>query len=157
MASATETAEDSFRAAFKRLKEGKPQVLPSGTPVSQNNVATEAGTDTTALKKSRYPALIREIQAYVEIAGHERAAQKERKDRKRRRKEDLETKSKSYQAQRDDAQSQVMSAKRLVLELLLENASLKARIDKLDPPPTPLRSQTQGMDMKVVKLPEIAG
>lgn len=139
MSSATETAEDRFRAAFTRLKEGNPQVLPSGTPVSQNNVATEAGTDTTALKKSRYPALIQEIQAYVELAGHEKAAQKEGKDRKRRRKEDLETKSKNFQAQRDDAQSQLMSAKRLVLELLVENASLKLRIEELLPPPTPLR------------------
>ena len=46
---------------------------------------------------------------------------------------------KTYQAQRDDAQSQVMSAKRLVLELLLENAKLKRSVEELLPPPTPLR------------------
>ena len=135
----TETAESRFREAFARLKAGKPEVLPYGTPVSQNNVAKEAGTDPTALKKARYPALIREIQAHVEISGREIAAQKDRRVRHRQRREDLATKSKNLQAQRDHAQGQLVSAHRRLLELLRENAALKVKIGELMPPPSPLR------------------
>ena len=139
MQSEPESAEQRFRAAFERLRADKPQVLPHGTPVSQNNVAKEAGTDPTALKKQRYPALIREIQAYVEIADQERTIQKERRSRQRRRREDLKVTVKKLREQRDHAQSQLASAHRAVLELLQENAILKARIEALLPPPTPLR------------------
>jgi len=57
---------DLYRAAFERLKENKPERLAKGTPVSQNNVAKEAGSDPSALKKSRFPLLIDEIQRFVE-------------------------------------------------------------------------------------------
>lgn len=60
------TAEERFREAFERLKAGEPKVLPFGTCVSQNNVAREAGCDQSALRKSRFPALIAEIQRYVD-------------------------------------------------------------------------------------------
>jgi len=113
--------------------------LAAGTPVSQNNVAKEAGTDPTALKKARYPALIREIKAYVEIAGHERAKQQETLARRRRRREDLKARVETLQAQRDHAQGQLVSAQRLILELLHENATVRARLDDLLPAPTPLR------------------
>ncbi|MCA3193162.1 MULTISPECIES: hypothetical protein [unclassified Cupriavidus] len=139
MSSATETAEQRFRLAFERLKDNKPHVLPRGTPVSQNNVAKEAGTDPTALRKARYPALVREIQAWVEINGRQRALQRKRQDRQRRNTEDLTAKVKRLEQQRDDAQSQLTSAQRLVLELLQENARLQARLDELRPLPTPLR------------------
>lgn len=137
--SAIETAEDRFREAFSRLKAGKPVVTPPGTPVSQNNVAKEAGTDPTALKKARYPALIREIQAYVEIAGHEKAAQDVRRLRRKQHRETLKTKFKMAEAQRNHAQAKLLSAERRLLELLQENAAVKARLDDLLPAPTPLR------------------
>lgn len=141
MPSATETAEGRFREAFARLKAGKPSVLGPGTAVSQNNVAKEAGTDPTALRKARYPALIREIQAYVEIAGHEKAAQAERLVRRRQRRQDIDTKVKTLQAQRDHAQAQLVGAQRRLLELLQENAAVRARLDDLLPAPTPLRNK----------------
>lgn len=59
------TAADQYRAAFERLKANCPTRLPVGTPVSQNNVAKEAGSDPSALKKSRFPLIIEEIQRYV--------------------------------------------------------------------------------------------
>lgn len=59
------SAEDNFRAAFERLKIGAPKELPLGTPVSQNNVAKEAGCDPSALRKSRFPSLVAEIQNYL--------------------------------------------------------------------------------------------
>lgn len=58
-------AGEQYRAAFERLKSNKPERLPKGTPVSQNNVAKEAGRDPSALKKTRFPLLIAEIQTYV--------------------------------------------------------------------------------------------
>lgn len=137
--SQNETAEERFRAAFERLKEDRPNVLPSGTPVSQNNVAKEAGTDPTALRKARYPALIREIQAWVELNGYEATEQKKRRDRNKKAREDVATKLKSVEAQRDYAQSQLLSAHRQVIELMEQNAHLQARIDELLPPPRPLR------------------
>jgi chromosome segregation ATPase len=139
MSSATETAEQRFRLAFERLKADKPQVLPRGTPVSQNNVAKEAGTDPTALRKARYPALIREIQAWVEINGQEKTLQRKREDRRRRDREDLTAKIKQLEQQRDDAQSQLISAQRMLLELLQDKARLQLRLDELLPPPTLLK------------------
>ncbi|CAJ3306310.1 MULTISPECIES: hypothetical protein [Burkholderia] len=139
MSSASETAEQRFRSAFERLKADEPQLLPRGTPVSQNNVAKEAGTDPTALKKVRYPALIREIQAWVEINGQEKAVQRERQDRRRRARDDLAAKVRKLEDQRDHAQAQLLNAERMVLELLQEKACLQGRLDDLLPPPTPLR------------------
>ena len=60
------SAADQYRDAFERLKLNRPQLLPKGTPVTQNNVAKEAGNDPSALKKSRFPSLIAEIKTYVE-------------------------------------------------------------------------------------------
>jgi hypothetical protein len=57
-------AEANFREAFERLKIGAQEVLPAGSMVSQNNVAREAGCDPSALRKSRFPSRIAEIQIY---------------------------------------------------------------------------------------------
>lgn len=57
-------AERRFREAFERLKAGEPLRLGRDTEVTQNNVAKEAGTDPSALRRSRYPALVTDIQAY---------------------------------------------------------------------------------------------
>lgn len=63
---ARRSAADQYREAFDRLKLNRPVLLPKGTPVTQNNVAREAGSDPSALKKSRFPSLIAEIKSYVE-------------------------------------------------------------------------------------------
>jgi hypothetical protein len=59
------TAEHAFREAFERLKANKPSRLVKHTRLSQNNVAKQAGCDPSALKKSRYPELINEIQNWL--------------------------------------------------------------------------------------------
>jgi chromosome segregation ATPase len=69
---ARRSASDQYRDAFERLKLNRPQLLPKGTPVTQNNVAKEAGSDPSALKKSRFPSLIAEIKTYVEQHAEER-------------------------------------------------------------------------------------
>lgn len=134
-----ETAEQRFRAAFERLKEGKPITLPKGTPVSQNNVAKEAGADPSALRKSRYPALIREIQAWVELDNARDKKQKQRQEKARAAREDDAAQIGRLTRQRDAVQSQLISVQHQVLELLGENARLQARVDELLPPPTTLR------------------
>lgn len=63
------TAETNFREAFERLKMGSPKLLQADAQVTQNNVAKEAGCDPSALRKSRFPSLVAEIQNYV--AAHE--------------------------------------------------------------------------------------
>lgn len=69
---ARRSAADQYRDAFERLKLNRPHLLPKGTPVTQNNVAKEAGSDPSALKKSRFPSLIAEIKTYVEQHAKER-------------------------------------------------------------------------------------
>ncbi|WP_224001811.1 hypothetical protein [Cupriavidus pinatubonensis] len=140
MSSATDSAEQRFRAAFERLKADNPSVLPRGTPVSQNNVAKEAGTDPTALRKARYPTLIREIQTWVKLAGQEQAKRKQRQQRQKQNRESLTQQIKRLTIQRDKAQSQLVGAHRQMLELLQEKARLQSRLDELLPPPTPLRA-----------------
>ncbi|AZG14477.1 MULTISPECIES: hypothetical protein [Cupriavidus] len=138
MSSTSETAEERFRQAFERLRDGHPRLLPRGTVVSQNNVAREAGADPSALKKSRYPVLVREIQTWVEIHDQLREVKAERQ-RRRRERETLESKVKRLTMERDSAQSKLENAHRAVLELLQENALLRVQVDELQPPPTPLR------------------
>ena len=65
------SAEEQYRAAFERLKNNKSERLPKGTPLSQNNVAKEAGSDPSALKKTRFPLLVDEIQKYSEVHAEE--------------------------------------------------------------------------------------
>ena len=65
------SAGEQYRAAFERLKSNKPERLPKGTPISQNNVAKEAGSDPSALKKMRFPLLVAEIQKYIEAHAEE--------------------------------------------------------------------------------------
>lgn len=138
MSSASETAEERFKSAFERLKTNEPRVLPRGTPVSQNNVAKEAGTDPSALRKLRYPALIREIQAWVDINSQHEELQQRRQARRMRARDDLATKLNATEKQRDNAQAQLVSAHRLVLELLQKNAQLESRLNEMLPSPTPL-------------------
>jgi hypothetical protein len=78
------SAEDSFRGAFDRLKRGKTTILPSGSPVTQNNVAREAGRDPSALKKDRYPLLVLEIQAYIASKSEQTKAGKRTTDNRAR-------------------------------------------------------------------------
>jgi len=54
-----------YREAFERIKENNPIRIKRGSPVTQNNIAREAGKDPSAFKKSRYPTLIQEIQDYI--------------------------------------------------------------------------------------------
>lgn len=133
-----EKAEDMYRAAFERLRDGRPTTVPLGTPVSQNNVAREAGNDPSAFKKSRFPTLIREIQAWMEINAQHKELKNKRSARRHER-QDAKAKADRYKKERDAAQSRLVSAHRAVLTLLQEKAELQRRLDDHLPPPSPLR------------------
>lgn len=118
-------AEQEFRSAFERLKNGETNVLAPGSPISQNNVAREAARDPSALKKSRYPKLVREIQAWlaahpkeVSIATTESASEVKRRNRSLR--EALEMMKK----ERDAALSMLVEADTFILELQAQLSSL---------------------------------
>src|ERR1700730_3231862 len=120
-------AATAFREAFERLKKNRPQTLPKGSAVSQNNVAKEAGCDPSALRKSLYPALIAEIQRWLE-ANRPQAPVSQRQTllSQRKRNRSLKERIEDMKAQRDSLASLLVEADVKILELTLENARLRA-------------------------------
>ncbi|WP_271009021.1 hypothetical protein [Paucibacter sp. B51] len=137
------TSEERFRQAFERLKTGTPDLLPKGTPISQNNIAKEAGCDPSALRKSRFPSLVREIQAYVEVHSHERLSQQAINLKQKKFRSEAKERLLEVIAQRDYAQSQLTSAFRRIVELSAEVKLLRIRLDEVSPPPTQLNRRTR--------------
>lgn len=110
------TAEQNFREAFERLKSNKPKICPIETMVSQNNVAKEAGTDPSALKKSRFPTLIAEIQQY--ISNMETTPSNRQKELvKKKKSRDLKERLEDVVKQRDSLASMLVEADLTILEL----------------------------------------
>lgn len=127
----TGRAEAAFKAAFERLKLGKPLRLPHGSPVSQNNVAKEAGTDPSALKKSRYPELISEIQHW--IAGNEvkkKISDRQKNIIRRDKNTILQETINAIKSQRDHLASLLLEADAKILELSLEIERLQDTLKK---------------------------
>lgn len=130
-------AERSFRSAFERLKSGHPTRLQSGSPVSQNNVAKEAGCDPSALKKSRYPDLINEIKAWKnEQVGPEPTAQQSIVALRLKRRS-LHARIEEIENQRDRAISQLLEADSKILELINENEQLRSLLPSSNTRPFP--------------------
>lgn len=121
-------AEKRFKEAFDRLKANKPKVLKVGTPVTQNNVAREAGVDPSALKKSRHPSLVLEIQDY--IANLEIDLDTEDKKKKVRTKRPIKDRLKDCQKQRDKLASICEAQANLIEQLREELRDLQNGIRK---------------------------
>lgn len=117
------TAEEEFRDAFTRLKKGKTTCLSSGSPVTQNNVAREAGRDPSALKKDRYPLLVLEIQAYITSKSEQKQGSKRTTDNRARTDKQ---KLADYRKQIDRLSSIVAAQNSTVEELLDEIDRLKS-------------------------------
>jgi hypothetical protein len=111
----TDSASGAFRAAFERLTEGRPEALPRGTPVTQNNVAREAGRDPTALKKSRYPELIAEIQQWR--TQHDPVAPQKDQPRRVRVRPSRDEVVRELIAERDLLASKLLEAETYIIEL----------------------------------------
>jgi hypothetical protein len=123
-------AELKFLEAFERLKIGKPNILPKGTILSQNNVAKETGVDPSALRRVRFPELVADIQDWIEAHKRE-ATQKSPRQMmltQRSRNRCLQEKVKALEEQRDKALSQLLDAQTHILDLTLENERLRERL-----------------------------
>jgi hypothetical protein len=126
------TAEANFRQAFERLKAAAPKVLPPGAPVSQNNVAKEAGCDPSALRKSRFPGLVEEIQAYLAKPGNERPpSERQRLLKARQRSRTARETIADLKAQRDAAASMLVEANARIGILTCRVRDLDARLEDL--------------------------
>jgi hypothetical protein len=126
----TQSAEQRFRDAFERLKLCHPEVLPKGTPVSQNNVAREAGCDPSALRKSRFPLLVMEIQEWVESHKSDQASVGRQKLlRQQRKNRDAREIIADLKKQRDSAANLLVDANHRIVELTYELNAARARLD----------------------------
>ena len=112
-------AELQFYEAFIRLKENKPVNVTKGTSVTQNNVAKEAGVDPSALRKSRYPELIKEIQAWIELNDQKEISKKQARKKSNSKVIELQQKIEIVVAQRDQATSKLLAAQLKIIELYL--------------------------------------
>jgi len=116
------------------LKDGCPRTLPAGTPVSQNNVAKEADCDPSALRKSRYPELINEIQAYVDAHKDDRPPSNRQEVLKKRQKNRSIRQAKlASDMQRDQLASQLLCANAQIVELTRKLADANARLEVFMP------------------------
>jgi hypothetical protein len=125
-------AELKFRGSFERLKVGKPHILPKGTPLSQNNVAKEAGVDPSALRRARFPELVTEIQEWVELHKGDPVQKSPRQMMlaQRSRNRDLSEKVKALQEQRDKALSKLLDAQSHIVDLTSKNQRLRDQLPK---------------------------
>lgn len=128
----TVSAEDRFRQAFERLKAGEPKLLKLGTPVTQNNVAREAGCDPSALKKARFPGLVRQIQAHIKLH-HDDSSVTSKKTKSRAANRSMQERLDDAMRQRDQAQSILASANMRIIELSEEVQSLQRQLDEIRP------------------------
>jgi hypothetical protein len=119
-------AERSFRDAFDRLKAGVTRVLPPGSPITQNNVAREAGCDPSALRKSRYPSLIGEIQCWVAETARESILKSTQRVRSMVERRSLRQRMLDLKKQRDVALSLLVQADAKILELTQEIEDLRS-------------------------------
>ncbi len=125
-------AEEAFRAAFERLKQGKPELLEKGARVSQNNVAKEAGCDPSALRKSRFPTLVSEIQRWsAEHGGDAPPSPRQKILAQRKKNRSLRDQIESLKAERDHAFSLLVEADAKIVDLMDTVATQKAQIDGL--------------------------
>lgn len=127
------SAEDRFYAAFERLKLNVPQVLPKGTPVSQNNVAKEAGCDPSALRKTRFPLLVLAIQEWVDTHKSDQPSERQRLLKQRRKNRDKKEIIADLKQQRDKAVGLLADADLRIVELSEKVADMQARLDQLQP------------------------
>lgn len=131
---ATTSAEQRFRDAFERLKLGVPVVLPKGTPVSQNNVAKEAGCDPSALRKTRFPLLVFAIQEWVvSHKSEEQPSQRQRLLKQKNKNRDMRETISDLKKQRDIAAGLLADADMRIVELSEKLADVQTRLDHLMP------------------------
>jgi hypothetical protein len=122
------SAERGFREAFERLKKNSPIRVPKDTQLSQNNVAKEAGVDPSALRKSRYPTLISEIQKFIaENAKHPLKTTRQIKLQEHHRKNFFQNRIAEISAQRDQLANLLNVANERIIVLTARVAELEEK------------------------------
>lgn len=122
-------AESAFRAAFERLKINRPIRVPKGTIITQNNIAREAGVDPSALKKTRFPLLIEEIQCWLNLNKQQKpTSQRQQQISSRKKIQAIQKKLAVIKSQRDHALTLLASADMLIVDLSRENLRLKKQL-----------------------------
>jgi len=113
---------------MERLKAGRPQLLPKGSKVSQNNVAREAGVDPSALRRSRFPALVAEIQRWVEAhhRSDELQSPRQRTLAAKSATRDVRKRLEEFKQRHDLAVARVILLEERLVELTIENERLNA-------------------------------
>lgn len=130
----TPNAEQRFREAFDRLKLGVPRVLPKGTLVSQNNVAKEAGCDSSALRRSRFPLLVIAIQEWVEAnKGEQQTSERQRQLKQRGKNRDYRETIADLKKELGFVGGLLADGDLRILELTEKVADLQAKLDNLQP------------------------
>jgi hypothetical protein len=129
------SAEEYLRDAFERLKNNTPELLPKGTRVSQNNVAREAGSDPSALRKTRYPLLIIEIQDWINKKNIDKKLVSKRQKllNKQRKNRDVKKINADLKKQRDKAVDRIIYANLRILELSEIVDDLRYKLETLQP------------------------
>lgn len=137
-------AEQRFRESFERLKAGKPQILPKGTRVSQNNVAKEAGVDPSALRRSRFPKLVQDIQQWIEANGGDDGTKSPRQRilAARSQNRGLRERLDETEAKAAKATAKLILAEARIVELTIENQRLQALLPSANV--TPIRPAESG-------------
>jgi hypothetical protein len=99
------------------------------TAVSKAETAFREAFDPSALRKSRYPALIAEIQRWL-ATNRPQAPVSERQTllSQRKRNRSLKERIEDMKTQRDSLASLLVEADAKILELTLENARLRAQV-----------------------------
>jgi len=120
-------AERKFREAFARLNTGRPELVQKGTKVTQNNVAREAGVDPSALRRSRFPQLVAEIQKWCDAHAddEERQSPRQRLLAVRARNKGLRERLAEVTTQRDLAAAKVILLEERLVALTIDNERLK--------------------------------
>ena len=128
------SAEEYLRDSFERLKSNTPELLPKGTRVSQNNVAREAGSDPSALRKTRYPLLIIEIQDWInKNTDKELVSKRHKLLNKQRKNRDIKKINADLKRQRDKAVDRIIYANLRILELSEIVDDLRYKLEALQP------------------------
>ncbi|MCT8891405.1 hypothetical protein [Klebsiella quasipneumoniae] len=113
-----------FKNAFNRLKNNNTRILPAGTKVTQNNVSREAGYDPSALKKSRHPSLVLEIQEYISDLKKREEILNHGNEKKVR---DIKERLDDCRKQRDKLMSIVIAQNEYILQLINEVETLSGK------------------------------
>jgi len=122
------SAESNYRDAFERLKANRPIVLTVGIPVTQNNVAKEAGAVPSALRRERYPQLCDEIQRWSkDNPGASPKSKTSKSGTSSKQNEALKERHERLKKQHDAILSKLIMAERVIVDLTKENNRLKSR------------------------------